>query len=121
MQHGVGDGVETTRRQVLGARDEVARGVVEKAGERPAVLPDRLHHGVHCCGVADVRGVAFHRAAVLCREFGGGFFQRLAAPAADVYVGAELHVLRRHLAAETRPASGDEDALALEEVFLEHG
>src|SRR5206468_6618566 len=40
---------------------------------------------------------------------------------ADVELGAELEILRRHLAAEPGAAARDEDALALEKVFAEHG
>src|SRR5258705_9926972 len=36
--------------------------------------------------------------SVLGRELGGGFFERFAAPAADIQISAELEVLRRHLA-----------------------
>src|SRR6266513_456725 len=121
VQHGVGDGVEAARGEVLGARDEVTGGVVEKAGERPAVLPDRLHHRVHAFCVADVRGVALDRAAVPACELRGRPFERLPAPPEDVEIGAELEVLRRHLASEPRAATRDEDALALEKVFAEHG
>src|SRR5258707_199738 len=68
VKQGVGDGVEAAGGGVFGAGEEVPRGVVEKSGERPAVPPDRLPHRVHACRVADVRGVAFPRTAVLCRE-----------------------------------------------------
>jgi hypothetical protein len=34
MHDDIGDGVEPARRQVLGARDEIASGVVDEAGER---------------------------------------------------------------------------------------
>src|SRR5882762_3922488 len=121
VQHGIGDGVEAARREVFGARYEVARCVVDEARKRPAVVPDRLHHGVHASRVADVHGVAFDRAAVLRGELRGCFFERLPAPPANIQVRAELEVLRRHLAAEAGAAARDEDALALEKVFLEHG
>src|SRR5262249_36674464 len=120
VEHGVGDGVEAARGQVLGARDEVARGVVQEAGERAAIVPDRLHHCVDRLSVADVDSAGLHRAAVLCRQLARGFLQRVLPAPADVDLGAQLEVPRRHLAAEARAAAGDEDALALENVFLEH-
>src|SRR6266581_283755 len=121
VQHGVRDGVEPARREVLGARDEVSRRVVDEAGERPAVLPDRLHHRVDRRRVADIDGVAFDRAAVLCHQLGGGFLEHGFSAAAEGEIGAELEIFRGHLAAEAGAAAGHEDALALEEVFPEHG
>ena len=106
--------------EVLGAADEVARGVVDEAGERSAVLPDRLDHGVDRGGVADVHRVRLHRAPVLRNELGRGLVEDRLPSAAQVEIRAQLEVLVGDLAAETGAAAGDEDALALQEIGSEH-
>ena len=61
MHDDIGDGVEPARRQILGARDEIAGGVVDEAGER-AVAENLLDHRFDRGGVADVDAVARRRA-----------------------------------------------------------
>ncbi len=120
MEDDVGDGVETVRRQVLRRADEVARGVVDEPGERAAFVPDLLHHRIDRRSVADVDRVRAHAAAVLGHQFLGGVFEHWPAAPGEPELRAELEILRGDLFAETGAAAGDEDALTLEEVFLEH-
>src|SRR6266702_4573266 len=120
VENGVGDGVESARRKVLGAGYEVAGGVVHQAGVRPALVPDRLDHRIHGRGVADVAGEGLDRAAVLRRELRGGFVEHGFSSAADSEIGAEPEVLRRDLAPEAGAAAGDEDALAFQQTVAKH-
>jgi len=91
----VGDRVEAARRQVLGARDEIAGGVVDEVGER-AFGEDRLDHLVDRECVPDVDAMARHPAAIQIHQFGGGFVADALAAAADMNIGAELKEARRH-------------------------
>ena len=116
----VGDSVESTRRQALCRRNEVARGVVHQAREA-AAIEQCLHHVVNGLSDADVdaEGVDSSR-----RELRAPGQRRLVAhglaPAADRDVGTEAEELFGHRAAQPRAAAGDEDALALHEIALVH-
>jgi hypothetical protein len=57
MHDDIGDGVEPARRQVLGARDEIAGGVVNEAGKR-AIAENLFDHRFDRGRVADVDAVA---------------------------------------------------------------
>src|ERR1043165_2428853 len=59
-------------------------------------------------------------ASVLGSEVLGCAFKHRAAPARKPELGAEREIARRDLPAETGSAPGDEDALTLEEIRLEH-
>ena len=63
VHHDIGDRIETPRRQILAARDEIAGGVVDEIGERP-VGKDRVDHLVDRLRVADVDAVADHAPAM---------------------------------------------------------
>ena len=112
VQHDVGDSVESARAQILGARDEVAGGVVDEVGERPG-LKNVLHHGVDRAGIANVDAVAFDLAAVFAAELGGGGIAYRLAASADEYVGAEREELLGHALAETGAAAGHQNAPAV--------
>mgnify|MGYP001114608555 CR=1 FL=1 len=116
----VGDGVEAARRQLLGARDEIAGGVVDEVGEA-AVAKDGLHHLLDRERVADVDAVTGDAAAMEIHQLGRGLVAHDLAPAADVHFGAELEEARRHRLAEARAAAGHEDAPSSQKIFLEHG
>ena len=119
MQHDAEHRVDGARRQLLGAGDEVAGGVVDEGVERTDG-PDLLEHGVDGGGVADVAAVGLDSAPGFRAELGGRFGQHLLAAAADDELGAELEEAAAHAEAEAGAAAGDEDALALEQVGLEH-
>ena len=115
----VGDRIEAARRQVLGARDEIAGGVVDEVGER-ALGENRLDHLVDRERVADVDAVAHHPAAIEVHQFGRGFVADALAAAADMHLGAELEEARGHRFAEPGAAAGDENAPPREKLFVEH-
>src|SRR5262249_14520159 len=112
-------GVDGARRQVLGAGDEVAGGVVDEGVER-AHGPDLLEHGLDSGGVADVAAVGLDFAPGFSAELGGRLGQPLLAAAADDELGAELEEAPAHAEAEAGAAAGDQDALVPEQVGLEH-
>src|SRR5438128_10783354 len=120
VHHDVGDGVETLRREVLGARDEVAGRVVDEPGEWTGT-EDVLDHLIDGRGVADIDAVTCDLPAGLVGEFEGGRIAHGFAAAADEHLGAKLEKLRRHFLAETGAATGHQNALRLEEALLEHG
>ena len=119
MEDDAEHGIDGARRQVLGAGDEVAGGVVDEGVER-ADGPDLLQHGVDGGGVADVAAVDLDFAPGFRGELGGGLGEDLLAAAADHEFGAELEEAAAHAEAQAGAAAGDEDALALEQVGLEH-
>ena len=120
MHDDVGDRIEAARRQVLGARDEIAGGVVDEVGER-AFRENRLDHLVDRERVADIDAVAGDPAAMQVHQFGRGFVADALAAAADMDLGAELEEARRHRFAEPGAAAGDKNAPAGEKLFAEHG
>ncbi|MNL11908.1 hypothetical protein D3C87_1327620 [compost metagenome] len=119
-KHGVGNGVETARRQFFGGADEVARGVVDQAIQPAVRGPDAFNHGVHSVGVADVDGMRVGLDAVLGAQPGGGFFHHGLAAATQMHGGAQRGQLFGHGQAQPRAAPRDEDALAAEQVRAEH-
>ena len=85
----VGDRIEATRRQVLGARDEIAGGVVDEIGER-ALGENRLDHFIDRERVSDIDAVTRHPAAMEVHQLGRGFVADAFAAAADMNLGAKL-------------------------------
>ena len=120
MHDDIGDGVEPARRQVLGARDEIAGGVVDEAGER-AFAENLLDHRFDCGGVADVDAVARDAPAMRFHELVGGRVADALAPAADGDFGAEAKEPLGHRSAEPGAAAGDEDFFARKQAVDEHG
>ena len=116
----VGDRIEAARRQILGARDEIAGGVVDEIGER-AFAENRLDHLVDRERVPDVDAVAGHPAAMQVHQFGRGFVADALAAAADMDLGAEAEKARGHRFAESGAAAGHQNASAGEKLFVEHG
>ena len=119
MENDVEHRIDGARRQVLGAGDEVAGGVVDEGVERTHG-PDLLQHGVDRRGIAHVATMGLDSAPGLGREPGGGLGQSMLAAAADDQFGAELEEAAAHAEAEAGAAAGDEDALAPEQIGLEH-
>ncbi len=119
MHDDVGDRIEAARRQVLGARDEIAGGVVDEVGER-ALGENRLDHLVDRERVSDIDAVARHPAAMQIHQFGRGFVADALAAAADVDLGAELKEARGHRLAEAGAAASDKNAPARKKLFVEH-
>ena len=119
----IGDGVEAARTEVLGAADEVARRVVDQAGQGAAVGPDGVQHLGDRFGHADVAGQADHLAAGLRvggHQFLGGGFDDAPTAAADIDLGAQDQAGLGHDLAEARAAAGDQDPLALHQAWAEH-
>src|ERR1700694_3113799 len=121
VEHDVGDRVEAVRREVLGRADEIAGGVVDQAGQRSAFVPDALRHRIDRSGISNVDRMSAHDAAMACNQLPGGVVQHAAAPAAEPELRAQLEVAGGDLLAEACAAAGNEDALTLEQTFLEHG
>ena len=119
VQHDVGDGVEPARAQILGARDEVAGGVVDEVGERTG-LEDVSHHGVDRARIANVDAVGLDPAVIFPGEFGGRGVAHRLAPSADEDIGAERQEFFRHALAEAGAAAGHQDAPAAKKSVLEH-
>src|SRR5260221_13693790 len=100
----IGDRIEAARRQVLGARDEIAGGVVDEIGER-ALDENRLDHLIHRERISDIDAVARHPAAMEVHQLGRGFVADAFAAAADMNLGAKLQEACRHRLAETGAAA----------------
>src|SRR6266436_3540755 len=120
MHDDVGHRVEAARAQLLGARDEIAGGVVDEIGEG-TFAEDVFHHLVDRERVSDIDAVAGHAAAMEVHELGRGLVADDLAAAADVDVRAKLKKTRGHGFAEPSATSGYEDAPAGQEIFIEHG
>src|SRR5258708_5232987 len=95
VHHDVWRRVKTARRQVLGARDKIAGGVVDEVGER-AVAKNRLDHLVDRKRVSDIDAMAGDPAAIEVHQLGRGLVADDLASAADMDFGAELEEARRH-------------------------
>ncbi len=119
MQDGIGDRVEPIRRKVLGAGDEVAGGIVDKAVQR-AVFPDLVGHRLDRLGVANIDGVGDYGAAVRGHHCFGALFEDRAAAAANYHFGAEFEKAFAHGSAETGASTSHQNAFAGEEVGTEH-
>jgi hypothetical protein len=119
VQHDVGDRVEPARAQILGARDEVAGGVVDEVGERTG-LEDVSHHGVDRARIANVDAVGLDPALIFPGEFGGRCVAHCLAPSADEDIGAERQEFFHHALAEAGAAAGHQDAPAAKKSVLEH-
>ena len=119
VQHDVGDGVETARAQIFGARDKISGGVVDEVGER-ARGEDVADHGVDRRGIADVDPIGADLAAVLAHEFGGGRLAHRFAPPADEDFGAESEKFFGHALAQPGAAAGHQDAPAAQQSVVEH-
>jgi len=115
----VGERIEAARRQVLGARDEIAGGVVDEVGQR-AFRVNRLDHLVDRERVSDIDAVAGHPAAMQVHQLGRGLVANAFAAAADMNLGAELEEARGHRLAEPGSAAGDENASSGEKLFAIH-
>ncbi len=119
MHDDIGDGVEAAWRQVLGAGDEIAGGVVDEAGEG-SIAENLLDHRFDRGRVADVDAVACDASAMRLHELRGGLIADALAPAADRDLGAKLKELLGHRLAEPGAAAGNEDFFALEKAVDEH-
>src|SRR6185312_17363832 len=100
--------------QVLRSADEVAGGVVDEPGQRPAVGPDLGDHLVDGLGDADVAADADDLLARRVADALGGLLDHAGAAAADVDGRAQLRIGLGHDLAQARAAAGHQNALALE-------
>src|SRR3546814_8983852 len=115
-----GSTASTPRRRGLAAGEEVAGGVVHQEVQRP-LLPDRRHQPVDLGSVAQVAGNRAAAAGEVGVELGPRLLEHVLAPPADDELRAELQHAPAHRLAEAGAATGDQDALALQEIALEHG
>ncbi len=113
--------MEGVGRQVLGAADEVACGVVDQAVERAVPGPDGLDHGVDGSRVADVHRVGHDLGAVLVAQHLGGLVQHRQPAPAQVQLCPQPGQALGHDQAQPGAATGDQHALAGEKIVLEHG
>src|SRR5208337_1915068 len=116
-EHDVDDGVPRAGREVFGAGDEVAGGVVDEDVEG-SLAPDGIDHGFDGFKTADVAGEGVDGS--LGREFGSGLFENFCAAAADVDRGSEFEEAFGHAFAEAGASAGDQDALRLQKIGAEH-
>ena len=119
LEHDVRDRFEAAGAQILGTGNEIAGGVVDQARQRPG-RPDFVDDVVDRVRHADIARDGIHVAAVLLHQLVGGFLQHVAAPAADIDVGAERQQRLGHLLAKPGAAARDQDTLALHQARLEH-
>src|SRR5207237_9165905 len=113
-------GGDAVRAPVVGRAAETAGGVVDQVGEPPALVPDALHHRIDRRGIADVDRMCTNDTTAAGDQLLRGALQHRPAPPAKPELGAEFEVFGSDLLAQARAAAGDEDALTLEQAFLEH-
>jgi len=111
VQHDAEDGVDGSRRELVGTRDEIGRRIVHQDVERCG-RPDRIHHGIDTGRVAHVAGQRVDPAAGRAAEFDHRLFHDCGATPADVDLGAEFEIARRDAPAEPRAPAGDQYSFA---------
>jgi hypothetical protein len=111
--------VRSTKRQLLGLRDEGRGRVVDENVDRP-ITPDRIHHRIDCDAIADVAALHGDLAAGTAAHVGSGRFQQFQPAPADHEVSAKLQEAAAHRRAEPGAAAGDQDALSLQQAFFKH-
>ncbi len=119
VHHDIGDGVEPARREVLRARNEISRCIVDEVGEG-AVLERALDHGIDSGRIADIDAMCRDLPAVQLHQFRGGVFADALAAAADMDFRAEAEKFRGHGLAEAGAAAGHQDFAACEKTLCEH-
>src|SRR6185312_6358474 len=110
--------IECARRQRLGARDEIARRVIDEPIKGP-VAPDLLEHRLDLVGLTDVADHVRGLAAAL-RPLRDCPFQHLLAPAADHDLRAKLDEAGPQTLADARSPSRDQDLLPFEYPVRKH-
>src|SRR3954454_6468540 len=105
---------------MLALRNESRSRVVDENIER-RLAPDGVHHALNGGAVADIAGDRRDLAAGLFAHRARRRIEPIELPAADHELGAEREEAARHCSTETRTATGDEDALVLEQACFKHG
>ena len=119
VQHDADDRVPSVGREILGAADEVARGVVDEDVDVPEVLDRALDELVDLLGVAhvDLDGQRIESGMTeLCRS--GLEVRRV--PAADDDARAERTEALRDGETDARAATGDDGHATLEHLGTKH-
>src|SRR5262249_34784330 len=119
-EHDADHSFKRTEREFFSSRDEIAGSVVDQHVER-SVLPDLCDHFFHARTVAHVANESLHRAGSGLAQLLCGLRQHLLAASANVKRwGAEFEKAPAHTLAPSGRASGDQDPLARQQIFLEH-
>jgi hypothetical protein len=108
-----------TRREFFGAGEEIAGSVIDQDIQRPRI-PDLLDHQLDGIALAHIANKAADFARCAVSQLAAGLLQDFAPAAADVNRCAELQKALSHRAAQASAASGDQNAFALEQIWLEH-
>ena len=107
------------RRELLGAGEEIAGGVIDQNIQRPGI-PDLADHPLDGIALAHVADKTANLARCAVSQLAAGLLQDIRPAAADVNRCAELQKTLRHRVAQARAASCDQNAFALEQIWLEH-
>jgi len=118
-EHDADYGIERAGGKIFGAGDEVSGSVVDEYIER-GIFPDSVDHRFDGVEIADVAWKGLNCASGGGGEFGCGLFEDGFAAAEDADSCTEFEEALSHAFAEARASSGDEDAFAVEKIFLEH-
>ncbi len=118
-EHDADYGIECAGGKIFGAGDEVSGSVVDEYIER-GMFPDSVDHRFDGVEIADVAWKGLNCASAGGGEFGCGLSEYGFAAAADVDHCTEFEEALSHAFAEARASPGDEDAFAVEKIFLEH-
>src|SRR3954452_14832472 len=105
---------------MLALRNESRSRVIDENIER-RLAPDGVHHALDGGAVADIAGDRRDLAAGLFAHRGRRRLEPIDLAAADHEFSAEREEAARHCSTETRTATGDEDALVLEQACFKHG
>ena len=106
-------------RQLLAAGDEIAGGVVDQASSGP-LGPDRLDHRLDRLGIADVADLGLDLAAGSPPSLAAAAVSTSSRRPQITEPRAQLQEAPAHGEAEAGAAAGDQDALALQKIGLEH-
>ena len=119
VQNNIHNGVPSVDRKFFGARDEIARGVVDQHIDFSEAFHRAFHHAFHRGGIANINRKNLHLRS-FCRDLCSRFAQLLLAPARNQHRSAQLgETQSRHLA-QPRSAARYNDRLILKNSFLKN-
>ena len=119
VQHDVEDGIDGAVGECLGAGNEVTCSIVDQHIER-CVGKGSLHQAIDSFGRANVDDTGSNLAGQRVFELFSGILKHLGAPTTDHQLCAELYHAPPHGLAKPGAAAGDQHALSLEKIGLEH-
>src|ERR1700676_1383308 len=111
--------LKPSQRKFFGARQKISCRIVHEHIER-TFGPDGGDHLFDGCRVAHVAGMGVDLAARAVAQFFFSGRKNFLAAAADVDFRAQVQKPLRGSFAQTGAAAGDQDALGLKQIFLEH-